>query len=186
MPAPVIRPRPRWQRRYTALSLAAALALNALPAAPATPTESEIKAAFIRHFTHFVEWPSHAEGGSLRLCILGKEPFGSALDEIQGNRGKERGLEVTQIEPSANLHGCQMLFVAASAEKYLGRVVAQAVGAGMLTIADSEGFGQRGIMINFITENNRVYFEINLNAIKGSGLAVSSKLLSLGRKPAAQ
>ncbi|MBZ0090661.1 MAG: YfiR family protein [Sulfuricellaceae bacterium] len=186
MPAPVNRPPPRRQRRYAALCLAAALALNAAPARSATPTEYEIKAAFIRHFTQYVEWPAQAERTRLRLCILGKEPFGAALDVFRAHQGKEPGLDVAQIEPNADLRGCQMLFVAASAEKYLGRVVAQAVGAGMLTIADSEGFGQRGIMINFVTENNRVYFEINLNAILGSGLEVSSKLLSLGRKPAAE
>jgi hypothetical protein len=48
-----------------------------------------------------------------------------------------------------------------------------------LTIGDTEGFTQRGVMVNFYMENNRVFFEINPNAAMRAGLKISSALLRI-------
>src|SRR5205809_716880 len=74
-------------------SLRAALAL-ALPlglatvvgaaAAAKSPTEHQVKAAFLYNFANFVEWPVAAlgpPGSPLKVCVLGADPFGGALDE---------------------------------------------------------------------------------------------------------
>ncbi|MCX5637000.1 MAG: YfiR family protein, partial [Planctomycetota bacterium] len=52
----------------------------------------------------------------------------------------------------------------------------------VLTISEMEGFIEKGGMINFITEESKVRFEINDSAAKKSGLQISSKLLSLAKK----
>jgi hypothetical protein len=60
--------------------------MEARPAEP--PTEYEVKAAFIYNFAKFVEWPR--ETGSAKgvfiVTILGRDPFGDALDDTL--RGK--------------------------------------------------------------------------------------------------
>jgi hypothetical protein len=52
-------------------------------------------------------------------------------------------------------------------------------GSYILTIGDTKGFGESGVMINFLTKENKVRFEINLAAARRAGLKISSKLLSL-------
>jgi hypothetical protein len=52
-------------------------------------------------------------------------------------------------------------------------------GSYILTIGDTEGFGEKGVMINFIIRDNKVRFEINPEAARRAGLTISSKLLSL-------
>ena len=54
-------------------------------AAPQAPTEYQIKAAFLYNFVKFVEWPPEtlpSNGAPIVLAVLGKDPFGSALDDV--------------------------------------------------------------------------------------------------------
>ncbi|MDP2878587.1 MAG: YfiR family protein, partial [Sulfuricella sp.] len=145
----------------------------------AAPSEYELKAAFIYQIAKFVEWPS--SGAPLRLCVLGGNPFGAALETIRGKAVNERKLEVTLLDMGADLRECNMLFIAATADRHLERIVAITRNAGMLTIGDTEGFARRGAMVNFFMENGKARFEINLDAARQGGLKISSKLLSLAR-----
>jgi hypothetical protein len=44
-----------------------------------------------------------------------------------------------------------------------------------------EQFATRGGMVNFIIEDNRVQFEINIDAAERAGLKISSRALKLAR-----
>lgn len=168
----------RFVEKFVNMALLAALFAMA-PSVYAGPSEYEVKAQFIRHFATFVEWPGN--DATLRLCILGRDPFGAALEPIRGMPVKGRKLEIAPLEIKDDIRDCQMLFVAATAERHLERVAALARGAGQLILGDSEGYAQRGAMINFYLEAGKIRFEINLEAIRQSNLKVSSKLLALGR-----
>ena len=53
-------------------------------------------------------------------------------------------------------------------------------GDAVLTVADTPGFAERGVMINFfITREDKVRFEANLEEAENSGLRLSSQLLKL-------
>jgi len=162
------------------------LLLTLAPApAHAAPSEYELKAAFIYQIARFVEWPSTGAlvnaGAPLRLCVLGGNPFGRALELIRGKPVNERGMEVSLLDMNADTRKCAMLFIAAPAEKHLERIVALSRGTGMLTIGDTEGFAQRGVMINFLSEDSKIRFEINPEASRRAGLKISSQLLKLAR-----
>lgn len=146
----------------------------------APPGEYEVKAAFMYNFAKFVEWPT-ALGGEVRLCIFGRDPFGAALDALRGKPVKERRLEVAHIDSAAKLGECQIAYLSATLDKNLERIAEQARGKGVLLVSDSEGYAARGAMINLYLDDGKVRFEINHPAILASGLAVSSKLLSLGK-----
>jgi hypothetical protein len=164
--------------------LCGALLLLALAPAHAAPTEYELKAAFIYQIARFVEWPSSPEqfaSGPLRLCVLGNSPFGSALDTIRGKPVNERKMEVSLLDKDADIRECNIIFIAAPAEKHIERIAALSRGAGMLTIGDTQGFAQRGTMVNFFLESGKIRFEINLEASQRAGLKISSQLLKLAR-----
>ncbi len=52
---------------------------------------------------------------------------------------------------------------------------------GLLLIGEAEYFSQRGGILNFFIEKNKLRFEINLDAATRVGLTISSKLLRLAR-----
>lgn len=159
--------------------LCGALLSLALAPAHAGPAEYELKAAFIYQIAKFVEWP--ASDAPLRLCVIGGNPFGPALENIRGKTVNERKLEIRLLDAGGDVRECAMLFVAATAERHLERIVLLARGSGMLTLGDSEGFAQRGAMVNFFPEQGKLRFEINLEAARQGGVRISSKLLSLAR-----
>jgi hypothetical protein len=51
----------------------------------------------------------------------------------------------------------------------------------VLTVGDTEGFAERGGIINLVKDGNRLSFEINPEAAQRAGLVMSSKLLFLGK-----
>jgi hypothetical protein len=159
--------------------LGAAALLLAACGAHAAPSEYELKAAFIYQVAKFVEWP--ASNAPLRLCVIGGNPFGAALETVRGKAVNARKLEIVQIDAAADPRECHLLFIAAGAERNLERINAIARGTGILTLGDTEGFARRGVMVNFYLENDKVRFEINLESARQGGLNISSRLLALAR-----
>jgi hypothetical protein len=147
------------------------------------PLEYRVKAAFLLHFTKFVEWPPAAfadDRAPFRICVLGEDPFGSALDQIvQGESLNGRKLVVQRLHRAPEPKLCQVIFVSAQ-EKEIPRTLAP-LGPGVLTVGEGEEFLRAGGMIAFVLDNRRVRFDISQRAAAAAQLTVSSRLLSVAR-----
>jgi hypothetical protein len=165
------------------LALAFGLSLPVLVFAADERLEYQVKAAFLLNFTKFIDWPQTAfetPDSPFAICVLGEDPFGSALDQIvAGEAVKGRRLIVQRIKQAPQPKACQILFVARP-EGDTRRIVAE-LGIGVLTIGDRESFIYEGGMISFQIENRRVRFGINRTNAENAGLRLSSKLLSVAR-----
>ena len=53
---------------------------------------------------------------------------------------------------------------------------------GVLTVGDTSGFTESGGSINFLMEDSKVRFDINLTASEKAGLKIRSQLLRLAKK----
>lgn len=155
-----------------------------LPGAATTvhaASEYAVKAAFIHNIAKFVEWPRLADGGGkLRLCLLGENPFG---EEITVLRGQPVGRMQWEVLPIAldDIRTCQVLFIPDSMQHQIGQIRQRINGNAVLTVGDTRGYAERGVMINFYLEDNKVRFEINREVAVRAGLRISSQLLRLGR-----
>lgn len=146
------------------------------------PTEYEVKVAFIHNIAKFVEWPAAPPAdGKLRLCVVGQNPFGSTLDSLRGKHIGDKVWEVLLAKPNTNLRECGVLFIAASEQNNLRQILDATKGSAVLTVGDSEGYAERGVMFNFYLQDNRVRIEANIDASKRAGLNISSQLLKLAR-----
>jgi hypothetical protein len=146
--------------------------------------EYKVKAAFLYNFTLFVEWPAEAftAGDSpLTICILGKSSFGDALGGLRGKTVKTRKLVVRQINAVQEMRGCQVLFVSASERMQLPNILAAVKSQHVLTVSDLDGFIEAGGIIEFITLEDKIRFEVNLKAAQQARLKISSQLLKLAR-----
>lgn len=160
----------------------AVAAMPCVGAQAGQPSEYEVKAAFIHNIAQFVEWPAPTStDGPLKLCIVGRDPFGKALDALRGKSIHGRVWEVSLVTPGTNLQECRVLFIASSERNNLGQVMEATKGSAVLTVGDSEGYAEKGVMVNFYLEQNRVRFEINAEAASHAGLKISSQLLKLAR-----
>ncbi|NIM14623.1 MAG: DUF4154 domain-containing protein, partial [Candidatus Aminicenantes bacterium] len=51
----------------------------------------------------------------------------------------------------------------------------------ILTVGDTKGFGQKGVIINLYIEKDAVRFEINHEASKKASLQMHSQLFAIGK-----
>lgn len=176
---------------HAALILPAALALLAwmtlctsLSSAQG-PTEHQVKAAFLYNFAKFVEWPIEAfatPASPLQLCVLGEDPFGSDLkDIVKGKVVAGHEVEVLNPDNLQQCKNCHILFVSPSERARARQILEALQDKSVLTIGDTKGFAEQGGMINFVLENDRVRFEINLKAAERARLRISSKLLNVAK-----
>lgn len=146
--------------------------------------EYEVKAAFLYNFSKFVEWPQ----GSFRdakspfvICAIGEDPFGGALDTIHGKNINGRKVVIKRMESIEDGEECHILFISASERGNLSQIFRTIKQLSVLTVGDMKGFAGSGGIINFISEDNRIGFEINVSAAEKANLKISSKLLKLGK-----
>jgi hypothetical protein len=158
--------------------------LGAGEARAAQSAEREIKAAFLYNFAKFVEWPPGAfpePASPVTLCVLGDDALGASLETVvKGETLNDRRLVVRRLRDPQEARDCHVLFVS-PAERRISQVLVSLRGAGVLTVGDGNDFLDQGGMIRLFLEQNRVRFDINLDAAERSRLKLSSKLLRLAR-----
>ena len=156
-----------------------------LHAQVASPTEYAVKAAFLYNFAKFVEWPPEAfkkSGESFIVGILGEDPF--EKDQEVGLNGKDvqdKKLVFKRLSSLQEATGCHVVFISASEQERLDTILRQLQGTPVLTVSDMKKFIQRGGMVGFILESDKVGFNINRTVAESTGLKISSQLLRLAR-----
>jgi len=145
--------------------------------------EYYIKAAFIYNFARLVTWPDTAFTGSnqaMRICLTGDTPFADALIPLSKKKAHNRSLLIASNVTSETLTACHILFIDSSHKKHFAAIIRRLKKHYTLTISAAEGFAQQGGHIRlYLNKKNTHSLEINLQAIKSSGLKISSRILSL-------
>lgn len=161
------------------VALGAAAAAGPALGAEQAPSEYAVKAAFLRSALRLVDWPG-ARPDPVAICVLGEDPFGAALDAIAGKAG-DLTVEVRRPPTAREARSCQVVFVSRSERARLRAALAALEGAGVLTVGDTEGYGEQGVALNFYLDGSKVRFEVNVEAARRAGVALQARLVSLGR-----
>jgi len=159
--------------------------LFARPSASQRPSEYQVKAAFLYNFPNFVEWPPVALPDTatvITIGILGQDPFGDAFAPFVDKLVKGRGAVVKRSTRLQELPLCQVLFICDSERRYLPQILEHLRGRAILTVGETEGFADAGVMVSFFLQDKRVRFEINVDAAEASGLKFSAKLLKVAAR----
>jgi hypothetical protein len=143
-----------------------------------------VKGLVIEKLTRFIEWP----GGSLQpaapfvICIQGSDETAEGLARVAGSRKwKGRTSTLRRLRAGADPGPCHILYLSSAEASRLPQVFAAVGGKPTLTVSDTPGFGERGVLINLYEEQGYPRFEINLPAVKRSPLNFNSQLFRLGR-----
>jgi len=159
------------------------LGLSSMQGQRAKPTEYEVKATYLYNFSRFVEWPAkvtQAQSGSFVICVLGKDPFGAALNTILSDEASSgKSVVAQQIPTVQDAVNCRVLFISSSESTRLKQILTTLGDASVLTVSELPEFTQRGGMVQFVSEGSRVRFEVNLASAEHAGLTLSSELLKV-------
>ena len=183
--------------RQLGLAIGVLLALLGPTAPPAHAQDTDspeylIKAGFIYNFASLVQWPSTSfsqADSPIVIAVLGEDHFGATLDHVLQAKKIDghpfvikRFKSLPELTKSvANPKECQILYVSSSATPHLSEAIQVFRGLPILTIGEIPGFARSGGIINFVLENNRIRFEVNVQAAKDADLNISSRLLALAR-----
>lgn len=166
-----------------AYPLAAMLVLALVAVTPAIaqpkPLEFEVKATYLLNFGRFATWPVGLEPAEpFAVCVIGRDPFGATLDQtVAGETIDGRAVVAKRIASADEAKACRILFVSGSEEARLPAIFPVARVAGVLTVSDIVRFSDRGGMIQFVSQDKRVRFQVNETAVEQAGLSLSSELL---------
>ena len=194
------------------LALSLTTFLNAAEGDSAPSKEYQVKAAFIYNFIKFVDWPEPADSESdekakdstrpITIGIIGENPFGSAFEavtkkKIHGRqvvikyfggfaknsvRYKEAGRTKYKYKDADALKACHVLFVSPSESEYCKEIIDVVKDNCVLTVGETKDFLQYGGIVEFVIEEKKVKFEINLIAAENAKLDIRSMLLRLAKK----
>lgn len=172
-----------------ALALALLASTASIGQQQAFPPE-QVEAELVERFTRFVDWPQgHLADpdAPFVLGLAGHNGVGPALERLARSRGfKDRKVEIRRLNGPEGVEGCHAVWITSAAGAQLGAFLARTSGKPILTLGDTEGFAERGVLINLRRGATRIGFEINLDEAKKSGLKFSSRLLELGKIVEAQ
>ncbi len=145
------------------------------------PAEYQVKAVYLYNFGRFVTWPIVGKDEApFVICILGRDPFGPILDNtLAGESIDKQKLVARRISNVREIGTCRILFIASSEANYTKEILSTVDKAAVLTVSDMPNFTASGGMIQFLLQDNKVRFEVNLATADRAGLNFSSQLLKV-------
>ena len=195
---------------YSLLALVTALLVTSVAANAGEDSTSsqeyQIKAAFLYNFLKFVDWPAGKTSDAnepIVIGIIGNDPLEDAFKPIEGKTHEDVNGKTIVIkyfksfeelmksgENSKDnlqkklevLGECHLLFICSSEQKNLSQILDAVKDSYVLTVGESPEFIGLGGIINFVLEDEKVRFEINVAAADKAQLKIRSQLLRLAKK----
>lgn len=165
--------------------------------------EYPIKVGFLYNFMKFTNWPAESvqddnnsiaadSNEPMTIGIIGKDPFGGSFEVLRNKLVRNRKIVTKRFksfpevkkssEQIKSIRKCHVLFVCSSQEVEFRKILDLVKDHAVLTVADTEGFLESGGIINFVPEEKKIRFEVNVTVAKRAKLKISSKLLSLAKR----
>ena len=147
--------------------------------------KNDLKAAYLYKIIKFIEWPQNAfsePNSTFKLCVVGENPFGTYFYGLMDQKIQGHTLHIEHRSTYEKLTECHMLYIAITEKPVIIKLIKQLQYLPILTISDSPNFVKNQGMIGFIVQQNRIGFEINLNAALSSHITIRAELLEVAHK----
>lgn len=175
--------RPAWLRAVCLPLLGLAwLGLVTLHAQPTySVTNAAVRAGYLLGFTRYTDWPTGAFPNAtapLVIGVLGEDPFGTVLDQTVAKRTSQgRPVVLRRARELAALGDCQAIFICRSEQPRLSAILAALRARPVVTVCDTDGFFEQGVMFKFTLVKDSVRFEVRRDAAERAGLKFDSRML---------
>src|SRR5581483_785770 len=131
------------------------------------------------------EWPDSAFGNArspFAICIVGDDSFSDTLSRIvEGQKVQGRVIAIHRHRFGDDFHTCQILFISVSERAHVPQILTSVQASNVLTVSDVDRFADDGGVMQFLLDEDRVRFLVNLDAASAAKLHVSAKLLVMAR-----
>ena len=170
--------------------------------------EYQIKAGYLYNFFGFIDWPGDKNVNSAAsftigvICNQSKEEFKAELNRLEQKTVNGKPIKVrvfdkinSTLSPGSSdadreelidsLKKCHIIMICQFDQgnpSSLTQFLKLFSGCGVLTVGHTPGFIDNGGNINFISEGNKIRFEINIDTAKENKLSIRAKLLKLAKR----
>ena len=145
--------------------------------------EERVKAASVFKFLNYVDWPAATFGKPETPYVIGvlhADELAIDLGNLTTARTvNNRPIVIRPMRSGEALAGIHLLFVGKTERPQLAQLVRQLQQQPVLLITETDGALQTGSMINFRLVDERVRFEVALDAVEKAGLKLNSRLLAV-------
>jgi len=146
--------------------------------------EYAVKAVLLKKFTLFVEWPEECgmdnKSEPFIISVIGDNDFGDILESTYANQkinGKE--VQINYINEIHEIDNSHILFISSSKKDDILNIISYTHDKPILTIGDTKGYGDMGVILNLFKRKNRVNFTLSKESAKNSNLYISYLLNNL-------
>lgn len=139
----------------------------------------QIKAAWIFTLIDYTKWDKDPHNGNTKknLCTVGFDNIYITIKNIYKTENTK--INFIEKEPEDNFTQCHLLYIAASEKDNINAILDSSKNKSIVTISDINRFTERGGIVGFIQENQKITLKLNLkNALK-VGIAFDSDLRGL-------
>ena len=130
--------------------------------------EYQLKSAFIYNFATFIDWPAGL-GKSLTLCVAVPQEAMKYFSLLEGKPVGSMVVTVRRLTQDDSAEGCRILFVAESESESFEDWLSEVGDDQVLTVAESEAWLKKGVMMDLIIQDKRVVFDVNVDAARARG-----------------
>ena len=142
-----------------------------------------LKAAFIYNFAKFVDWPAKAlpgAGGPFLIGVLGTGTLADNLRALEGKSVKGHQIQIKNLLQPEDGKSCHLLVITNADRRQASQIITAIRGHSVLTVGDEvDNFLNIGGIINLVSVDAKIRFEINTKAAQQADLQISSQLLKL-------
>lgn len=151
----------------------------------AEATESGVKAAFLYKFAGYIEWPPGlfaAPDAPFIIAVTGSDEVVAELTRIAAGRNiGGHPVVVKRWREGEPLKGSHLLFAGRDTPR-LASLLKSAQQQSVFTVTEAERGLEQGSAINFVVAEDRVGFEVSLDAAEKTGHHISARMLAVARR----
>lgn len=171
---------------FASLTLLAGPVATAHPASDSThQLERSVKAAFLYKFLSYTEFPASAfadAAAPVVIGLVGADAMAAELSRIVAGRTVgTRPIAVRTLKEGEAPAGVHLLFLGAPATASAGKLL-KAAQQPMLVVTEADNGLAHGSMINFRIIDQRVRFDVSLDAVDKHNIKLSSRLLTVANQ----
>ncbi|MES2151880.1 MAG: YfiR family protein [Pseudomonadota bacterium] len=149
-------------------------------------SERSVKAAFLYKFLGYTEFPSTAFANAaapLVIGVLGADEVALELGRIVAGRSvNNRAIVIRALREGEAGSGVHLLFVGGADSARVQRAVRAAPAGPLLLVSEADNALQLGSVINFRIIDDRVRFDVSLEAADRNNVKLSSRLLTVAHQ----
>ncbi|MCZ2355966.1 MAG: YfiR family protein [Bacteroidia bacterium] len=134
-----------------------------------------MKSAYLYKICNAVSWSN--PNSQFVITIYGENSNGGTITIPKDKLINKQPILIQQTAKISEIGSSNALFICDSEIGRLESILKSIQGKPIMTFGDTEGFGKRGVMINFVVRKNRVTYSINRTSLGKSGFILPNQIV---------